>query len=243
MSDSLWPHGPQHARPPCPSPTPGIYPNSCPSSRWCCPTTSSSVVPFPCLQSFPASGSFPISHISSNPLLNSCTCTAPWPTEDAQKAVWAAATGFSSSLIPRTAWAHLQPSTRTCRNLACPRLPLPPSPGFTFTAKAPHPEVWVYHSLALRENLISYKGTWLKSFRSFVKGGMLKKRKSSCFICMYFPTRCFRRMGSQQPHGRDLVQQKWPGLWKQTAGLKQCHAVLGKCCIICLVPHSITPIS
>ena len=60
MSDSLRPHELQHARPPCPSPTPGVYPNSCPSSRWCHPTISSSVVPFSsCLQSFPASGSFP----------------------------------------------------------------------------------------------------------------------------------------------------------------------------------------
>ena len=57
MSDSLWPHGLQHARPPCPSPTPGSYSNSCPLSRWCHPTISSSVVPFSSyLQSFPASG-------------------------------------------------------------------------------------------------------------------------------------------------------------------------------------------
>ena len=46
MSDSLWPHEPQHARPPCPSPTPRVHPNPCPSSRWCHPTISSSVVPF-----------------------------------------------------------------------------------------------------------------------------------------------------------------------------------------------------
>ena len=60
MSDSLWPHGLQHARPPCPSPTPGVYSNSCPLSWWCHPTTSFSVVPFSsCLQSFPTSGSFP----------------------------------------------------------------------------------------------------------------------------------------------------------------------------------------
>ena len=59
-SNSLWPHGLQHARPPCPSPTPGVYPNSCPVSWWCHPTTSSSVVPFSShLQPFPASGSFP----------------------------------------------------------------------------------------------------------------------------------------------------------------------------------------
>jgi len=62
MSDSLWLHGLQHARLPCPSPTPGAYINSCPLSWWCHPTISSSVVPFSSrLQSFPASGSFPMS--------------------------------------------------------------------------------------------------------------------------------------------------------------------------------------
>ena len=61
-SDSLWPHGLQHTRLPCPSPTPRIYPNSCPLSRWCHPTISSSIIPFSsCSQSFPASGSFPMS--------------------------------------------------------------------------------------------------------------------------------------------------------------------------------------
>ena len=62
VSDSLWPHEPQHARPPCPSPTPGAYPNSSPLSWWCHPNTSSSVVPFSsCHQSFSASGSFQVS--------------------------------------------------------------------------------------------------------------------------------------------------------------------------------------
>jgi len=59
--DSLWPHGLQHTRPPCPSPTPRVYSNACPLSWWCHPTISSSVIPFSCLQSFPASGSFPMS--------------------------------------------------------------------------------------------------------------------------------------------------------------------------------------
>ena len=60
--DSLWPHGLQHTRPPCPLPTPGVYSNSYPSSQWCHPTISSSVVPFSSrLQSFPASWSFQIS--------------------------------------------------------------------------------------------------------------------------------------------------------------------------------------
>ena len=63
MSDSLQPHGLQHARPPCPSPTPGVYPNSFPLNRWCLPTISSSAIPFSCLQSFPASGSFQMSQL------------------------------------------------------------------------------------------------------------------------------------------------------------------------------------
>ena len=63
MSDSLLPHESQHPRPPCPSPTPGVHPNSCPLSQWCHPTISSSVIPFSHLQSFPASGSFPMSQL------------------------------------------------------------------------------------------------------------------------------------------------------------------------------------
>ena len=64
VSNSLRPHEPQHTRPPCPSPTLGVYSNPCPSSRWCRPTISSSVIPFSsCPQSFPASGSFSMSQL------------------------------------------------------------------------------------------------------------------------------------------------------------------------------------
>ena len=64
VSDSLWPHESQHARPPCPSPTPRVHPNPCPLSWWCHPTVSPSVVPFSCCpQSFPASGSFQLSQL------------------------------------------------------------------------------------------------------------------------------------------------------------------------------------
>ena len=64
MSDSLWPHGLQHARPLCPSQTLRVYSNSCPLTWWCHPTISSSIAPFsPCLQSFPASGSFLMSQV------------------------------------------------------------------------------------------------------------------------------------------------------------------------------------
>ena len=64
VSNSLWPHGLQHARPPCPSPAPRVYSNSCQLSQWCHPTISSSVVPFSsCPPYFPASGSFPMSQL------------------------------------------------------------------------------------------------------------------------------------------------------------------------------------
>ena len=64
VSDSLWPHELQHARTPCPSPSPRVCSNSCPLSQWCHSTISSSVIPFSsCLQSFPASRSFPVSRL------------------------------------------------------------------------------------------------------------------------------------------------------------------------------------
>ena len=67
VSDSLWPHESQHARPPCPTPTPRVYSKSRPWSRWCHPTISSSVIPFSsCPQSFPASGSFQMSQLFSS---------------------------------------------------------------------------------------------------------------------------------------------------------------------------------
>ena len=64
VRDSLWPHEPENARPPCPSPAPRFYPNPCPLSQWCHPTILSSVIPFSfCPRSPPASGSFPMSQL------------------------------------------------------------------------------------------------------------------------------------------------------------------------------------
>ena len=63
VSDSLRPHESQHARPPCPSQTPGVHSNPCPLSQWCHPAISFSVIPFSCPQSLPASGSFPMSQL------------------------------------------------------------------------------------------------------------------------------------------------------------------------------------
>ena len=98
--DSLQPHEPQHTRPPCPSPTPGVHPNPCPSSRWCHPTISSSVVPFSsCPQSFPASRSFQMSQFftwgGQTIGVSALTSVLPMNTQDWSPLGW---TGWISLL-------------------------------------------------------------------------------------------------------------------------------------------------
>ena len=100
VSDALRPHELQHARPPCSSPTPGVYPNSCPSSQWCHPAISSSVVPFSsCSQSLPALGSFPMSYLfawgGQNIGVSAVASFLPINTQD-----W--------SPLGRTCWISLQ---------------------------------------------------------------------------------------------------------------------------------------
>ena len=87
VSNSLWPREPQHARPPCPSPTPGVYPKSCPLSRRCHLTVSSSVIPFSsCLHSFSTSGSFQMSQLfasgGQNIVVSASTSVLPMNTQD-----------------------------------------------------------------------------------------------------------------------------------------------------------------
>ena len=100
MSDSLWLHEPQHARPPCPSPTPRAHPNPCPLSQWCHPTISSSVIPLSCPQSFPASGSFPMSQLFTSGDqsigVSASTSVLPMNTQDWSPLEW-------------TGWISLQP--------------------------------------------------------------------------------------------------------------------------------------
>ena len=92
VSDSLRPHELQHARPPCPSPTPRTYPNPCPLSQWCHPTISSSVIPFSCPQSFPASGSFRMSQVfisgGQNIGVSASTSVLPMNTQDWSPLGW-----------------------------------------------------------------------------------------------------------------------------------------------------------
>ena len=93
MSDSLWPHESQHTWPPFPSPTPKVYPNSCPLSRWCHPTISSSVIPFSsCPQSFPTQGLFKwvsSSHQSALHIgVSASTSVLPMNTQDWSPLGW-----------------------------------------------------------------------------------------------------------------------------------------------------------
>ena len=93
VSDSLWPHEPQHARPPCPSPTPGIYPNPHPLSQWCHPSISSSAVPFSsCPQYFPASRAFQMSQLFTSGVqsigVSASTSVLPMYTQDWSPLGW-----------------------------------------------------------------------------------------------------------------------------------------------------------
>ena len=93
VSNSLRPHESQHARPPCPSPTPGVHSDSCPLSRWCHPTISCSVIPFSsCPQSFPASGSFQMSQLftwgSQSISVSASTSVLPMNTQNWSPLGW-----------------------------------------------------------------------------------------------------------------------------------------------------------
>ena len=104
--DFLQPHGLQHARTPCPSPAPRVYPNSCPLSLWCHPTISSSVIPFSsCLQSFPASGSFQMSQLFASDGqsigVSASTSVPPMNTQDWSPLGWTGWISLQSKVLAR----------------------------------------------------------------------------------------------------------------------------------------------
>ena len=106
ISDSLQPHELQHARPPCPSPTSGVYPNPCPLSRWCHPTISFSVIPFSsCPQSFPATWSFPMSQLFASGGqsigLSASTSVFPMNTQDWSPLGWTGWISLQSKWLSR----------------------------------------------------------------------------------------------------------------------------------------------
>ena len=120
LSKSLRPHKLQHARPPCPSPTPGVYPKPCPLSRWWHPTISSSVVPFfSCPQSFPASGSFQMSQLSESGDqsigVSASTSVLPMNTQDWSPLGW---TGWIS-FLSKGLKSLLQHHSSKASNLQC----------------------------------------------------------------------------------------------------------------------------
>ena len=104
--DSLRSHEPQHTRPSCPSPTPGVHPNPCPLSRWCHPAISSSVVPFlSCLHSFPASGAFQMSQLftsgSQSTVVSASTSVLPMNIQDWSPLGWAGWIALQSKGLSR----------------------------------------------------------------------------------------------------------------------------------------------
>ena len=106
VSDSLQTHESQHTRPPCPSPTPGVYSNSCPSSRWCLPAISSSVAPFSsCPQSLPASGSFPMSQLftwgGQSTGVSALASVLPMNTQDWSPLGWTGCISLQSKRLSR----------------------------------------------------------------------------------------------------------------------------------------------
>ena len=163
MSDSLQTHGLQHTRPPCPSPTPRVYSNPCPLSRWCHPTISSSVVPFSHLQSFPASGSFQMSQF--------------FASGGQSIGVSDSASVFSTNIqdwcpLGWTGWISLQSKGLSrLYDPAIPRLSIYPK-------KMKSLKRYVYSNV---HNIIYSQ--YMKSPKVFIKRWM----KYMCCMCMYVP--------------------------------------------------------
>ena len=140
VSSSLQPQGLQDSRPPCPSPTPRVYSNSCPLSWWCHPTTSSSVVPFSRLQTFPASGSVPMSQFFTSGGqsigVSALASVLPKNTQDWSPLEW---TGWISLQSKGLQESSPTPQFKSINSLALSFLHSP-----TFTSICDH---WKNHSL------------------------------------------------------------------------------------------------
>ena len=121
MSNSLWPHGLQHARLPCLSPSPGVCSNSCPSNQWCHPAIASSVIPFSsCLQSCPASGSFPVSQFFVSGGWSIGTLASTWiPSSEYSGLVSFGIEWFDLCAVQRTLKSLLQHHNSKASILRC----------------------------------------------------------------------------------------------------------------------------
>ena len=148
MSNTLGPHIPQHARPPCPSPIPRVHPNTCPLSWWCHPTISSSVIPFfSCPQSFPAPGSFQMSQLFTSGGqsigVSASTSVLPVNTEDWSPLEW---TGWISLRVQGTLKSLLQHHISKASMLRCSAF---------FIVQLSHPYMTTGKTVALtRQNFV-----------------------------------------------------------------------------------------
>ena len=175
MSDSLQPHGLQHSRLPCPSPAPGAYSNSCASSWWCHPTISSSVIPFSfCLQSFSASGSFPMGQFFASGGqsigVSASASVLPMNVQDWFPLGWTGWISLQSKGLSRVF------SNTTVQNVNSSALSLLYGPTYS------HIHIW------LLVFLILFQESSLKSFR-VTNSQELIFQSSSKFWIMYFKVR------------------------------------------------------
>ena len=209
VSDCLWPHELQHARPPCPSPTPGVYPNSCPSSRWCHPAISSSVVPFSSYpQSFPAAGSFPMSQLSAwggqSIGFSASTSVPPMNTQD-----WSPLGWTSLDLL------SLQGTLKSLLQHYSSKASIPRCSAF-FTVQLSHPYMTTGKTILLPNKLlpllpcfssgtvsfrtssvtVGWEPAWRKGFRSLQMAGRLQCTRQTSHVCS------FRKV--EAPSGRQL---------------------------------------
>ena len=160
--DSLKPYESQHARPPCPSPTPGVYSNSCPSSRWWHPAISSSVVPFSsCPQSLPASGSFPMSQLftcgGQSIGISASASVLPMNTQDWSPLDLLAVQGTLKSLLQHHS---LKASNFRCSALKRKQIK------YLLTNKCMNKILYIqkmkYYSILKRKEILQYVTSWMK---------------------------------------------------------------------------------
>ena len=221
MSDSLRLHELQHTRPPCPSPTPGVYPNPCPLSWWYHPTISSSVVPFSsCPQSFPASGSFPMNQLFTSGGqsigVSASTSVLPMNTQEWSSLRW---TGWISQGSLKSLLQHHSSKPSVLRRSAF------------FIVQLSHPHMTTGKTIALTRwtfvgkvmsllfNMLSRLViiflprskclliSWLQSPSSVILEP-LKNKLSHCFHCfpIYLPW-------SDGTGCHDLTFLKWGDMW------------------------------
>ena len=201
VSNSLWPRGPQHARPHCPSPAPGVHSDSRPWSRWCHPAISSSVIPFSlCPQSLPASGSFPKAFVWR--VLN-LSCVLQQPAEVRLSRCSATTTKFNSS------WSTL---STVCPSSAPQELPF----GFSLGASSlPLTKLPTNCSCLLRSALAAFCYASLTHLPFLGALWYFLKSCASlwCYYCLFWKTFCNTCCRAHLPERNPGVADSLPTLW------------------------------